>query len=260
MSAAELGARARQYLGTLDRADDLQLDWVEAVDSTNAALLARGCPPPGGWALVAQQQSAGRGRQGRSWHSAAGGGLCLSLALSLPAGPASAMGLSLAAGVAVAETLQSSGVASVALKWPNDIWVEESKLGGLLIELNGRAAACYAVIGLGLNIDQPAGFDPGQPWTDLARLGVQPDRAVLVAQLLSALCEQASVLRREGVSAVLPRWRRFDLLQGRRINVRCGNDELVGQACGIDERGGLRVLHADGERIYLGGDVSLRPA
>jgi BirA family biotin operon repressor/biotin-[acetyl-CoA-carboxylase] ligase len=83
---------------------------------------------------------------------------------------------------------------------------------------------------------------------------------VLVAQLLSALCQQASLLRREGLPGVLPRWRRFDLLQGRRVSVRCGDAELSGQACGIDERGGLRVLHADGERTYLGGDISLRPA
>jgi BirA family biotin operon repressor/biotin-[acetyl-CoA-carboxylase] ligase len=256
----ELGARARQCLDRQEYAKALQLDWVESVDSTNAALLARGCPPSGGWALVAERQNAGRGRQGRTWHSAPGGGLCLSLALPLPAGPASAMGLSLAAGVAVAETLKSLGVEAVALKWPNDLWVEDSKLGGLLIELNGRGAACYAVIGLGLNICQPAGFDPGQPWIDLARLGVQPDRAMLVAQLLSALCRQASLLHREGLPGVLPRWRRFDLLHGRRVSVRCGDEELSGEACGIDERGGLRVQHADGERIYLGADISLRPA
>jgi BirA family biotin operon repressor/biotin-[acetyl-CoA-carboxylase] ligase len=260
MSAAELAARARQRLRTLDQASELQLDWVESVDSTNAVLLARGCPPSGGWALVAEQQNAGRGRQGRSWHSAPGGGLCVSLALRLPDGPASAMGLSLAAGVAVAQTLKSLGVEGVALKWPNDLWVEESKLGGLLIELSGRASDCFAVIGLGLNICQPAGFDPGQPWTDLARLGLQPDRALLVAQLLAALCQQASLLRREGLPAVLPSWRSLDLLHGRSVSVRCGDAELSGQACGIDERGGLRVLHADGERIHLGADVSLRPA
>lgn len=237
-----------------------RVDWLDEVGSTNAHLLAAGPPPPGGHAVLAERQTAGRGRQGRTWLAPVGGSLCLSLALPWPQGPASAAGLPLVAGAAVAEALEQSGVSGLALKWPNDLLFGGAKLGGLLLEF-ASGGQDFLVLGLGLNLRLPEGFDAGQPSTDLAAAGLDPERVELAASLLRALCAAAASLQAHGLQPLLPRWRRFDALFGRTLDVRSGTHSWVGTAAGVDDAGHLRLRLPDGsERSFSAGELQVRSA
>src|SRR5687768_16986841 len=131
------------------------LEAVQSIDSTNAALAARSAPALGcSEVLLAEFQTAGRGRRGRSWLAPPGGAVCLSLSWTFPQVPRDAGALSLAMGVCVLRALKAQGVTGAQLKWPNDILIAARKLGGILIELRAEAAgpAC-AVVGIGLNVE-----------------------------------------------------------------------------------------------------------
>src|SRR5690606_35740726 len=171
----------------------LEVAW--SLDSTNSELLRRQTPETGAAVLLAERQSGGRGRRGRSWASPLAANIYLSLPRRFGGGLARLPGLSLVAGVASAEALHALGFGAVRLKWPNDLVVADPghglrKLGGLLVEGGGEAGGpARAVIGLGLNVAMPDGTaaDIGQPWTDLASLagGQAPSRNAVVAALLS---------------------------------------------------------------------------
>jgi BirA family biotin operon repressor/biotin-[acetyl-CoA-carboxylase] ligase len=257
--AASSETLARSRLVSLDRSPP-QLRWVETTASTNSDLLAGGLPPPEGAALVAEQQSAGRGRLGRRWQALPGASLCLSLALRSPGGAASLAGASLVAGAAVARTLRALGALDVGLKWPNDLWAHERKLGGLLLELGGHGDRTFVVVGVGLNLSLPEEFSPGQAWIDLSRLGLRVDRVELACALVLALRRQLLRLQSEGLQALLPDWHALDCLQDRRVRMCAGEEVREGVAIGIANDGGLRVRHADGERVWYSGEASLRPA
>lgn len=257
--AALLQEAVRLRLRALDALPP-RLRWVDATVSTNTDLLAAGLPHAECDALLAELQSGGRGRLGRRWQSQPGGSLCLSFAMAWPGGPAAAAGASLVAGLAVAEALQSLGFTEVGLKWPNDLWARDRKLGGLLVEFGGPAAAPFLVVGLGLNLALSADFDAGQDWIDLAALGMRPDRVELVARVVLALRARLWQLQREGFDALRPDWQRLDLLQGRAVRMHAGDACWDGIALGLAADGGLRVQHAAGERVWRSGEASLRPA
>ncbi len=235
------------------------LEWVAATGSTNSDLLAAGTPPPEGTVRVAERQTAGRGRLGRRWQSRPGGSLCLSMALPWPGGIATAAGASLIAGLAVAEGLRGLGAVEVGLKWPNDLWARERKLGGLLIEVGGRGEGVFLVVGLGLNLDLPRDFEADVEWIDLATLGLKPDRAELVAVLVRALRTRLRQMQARGLADLLPDWERLDVLRGRAVQMVSGERRWPGRALGLAEDGGLRIEHADGERVWHSGEASLRP-
>ncbi len=257
--AALLQEAVRLRLRALDALPP-RLRWVDATVSTNTDLLAAGLPHAECDVLVAESQSGGRGRLGRRWQSQPGGSLCLSFAMAWPGGPAAAVGASLVAGLAVAEALRSLGVEELGLKWPNDLWARDRKLGGLLVEFGGPAAAPFLVVGLGLNLALSADFDAGQDWIDLAALGMRPDRVELVARVVLALRARLWQLQREGFDALRPDWQRLDLLQGRAVRMHAGDACWDGIALGLAADGGLRVQHAAGERVWRSGEASLRPA
>jgi BirA family transcriptional regulator, biotin operon repressor / biotin---[acetyl-CoA-carboxylase] ligase len=257
--AEALQARAYLRLRELDPRPP-QLRWVETTASTNSDLLAAGVPPPEGAVLLAEEQDGGRGRLGRRWQSAPGGSLCLSLALPWPGGAATAPGASLVAGTGVAQALRALGVSEVGLKWPNDLWARERKLGGLLLELGGPSGRPFLVVGLGLNIALPEDFAPGQAWIDLARLGARIERVELACQLVIALRQHLCRLQDEGLQAQLPAWEALDCLRNRRVWMRAGDDACEGVVVGITKDGALRVQHAQGERVWHSAEASLRPA
>ena len=150
----------------------------EALDSTSDRLLAVDDLPSGPFdACLAEFQSAGRGRRGRRWVAPFASGLCLSVGWSYRDAPAALVALSLAAGVAVLRALGRLGIAGLALKWPNDIVRDDSKLGGILIDLRGEAAGpAYVVVGVGVNVRLPASARErlaaeGVDAVDLAALG-----------------------------------------------------------------------------------------
>lgn len=245
----------------------LQLEIAWSIDSTNSELLRRSAPAQGSVALLAERQTAGRGRRGRSWASPLAAHLYLSLARGFQGGLARLAGLSLVAGVVVCEVLHASGFTAVRLKWPNDLVVVDGsglrKLGGLLVEGGGEAAGqCRAVIGLGLNVRMPPAFAVliDQPWIDLAgMMSVPPSRSALAGSLLAALLPALEEFEDTGLAPFLPRYAMLDALAGRQIEIRDGSRQWSAHALGVADDGALRVRAADGqERRVHAGDVSVR--
>lgn len=239
---------------------------VDTIGSTNAFLLGQRPPRSGlGIACLAEQQTAGRGRRGRQWVSPFGANLYLSLLWQFERPPAALAGLSLAAGVAVAEALGALGVADVGLKWPNDVYWQSCKLGGILVELAGEAdGPTRAVIGVGVNHRMPAESAAviDQAWVDLATVlpRALPSRNALAARLLDGLVGAARRFNEAGLAPFLPAWDRLDCLRGREVAVQFGDRTVTGTEIGVAASGALRVGTGQGEREFLGGEVSLRAA
>ncbi len=240
------------------RLDALEVAWD--IDSTNAELLRR--PASSGvQVLLAERQSAGRGRRGRRWASPLAAHLYVSLQRRFDGGVAALTGLSIAVGVAAAEALHALGFIDVGLKWPNDLLVKDRKLGGILIEFGGEdAGVVRAVIGIGINVRMPesaaAGID--QPWIDLQQLGVDlPSRNALAAAMIGAQVAALEQFSEAGIAPFLPRWRALDALRDRAIDVIAGAHREQGIAIGIRDSGALRVRHANGERDYHSAEISV---
>lgn len=259
-------AAIRAALAPVAAAGIAVLDVAWTLDSTNAELLRRPAPAAGSAVLLAERQTAGRGRRGRSWASPLAANLYLSLSRRFGGGLARLGGLGLAAGVAAAEALHALGLPQRCLKWPNDLVLGGRKLGGLLAEGSGEAAgAARAVVGLGLNVRmaEAAAHGIDQPWTDLARaLGAGvPERNLIVVRLLDRLVPALELFDREGLAPFLPRYAACDALQGRPVTVLTGDGgRCEGAALGVAEDGALRLATAAGERRFHAGEVSVRPA
>ena len=241
-----------------------------SIDSTNDALFA--CFRHR-HALLAEYQTAGRGRRGRSWISPPGCGISISYGFRFDRGLQRLGSLSLVAGVAVAEALAEGGVAdggvAVNLKWPNDLVVGERKLGGLLIEIRGAGAGgpSKAVIGLGINARLPRAAEapgqylpPDQPWTDLYAITKQAlDRNRLAARLIAALDAACREFEQYGFEPFEARWAALDALRGRHVRVIGGNHEkLEGAAEGVTPRGRLRLVRCGNVFELDAGEVSIR--
>jgi BirA family transcriptional regulator, biotin operon repressor / biotin---[acetyl-CoA-carboxylase] ligase len=229
------------------------------VDSTNSELLRRaraGRTEP--LLLLAERQSAGRGRLGRQWQSAPGQGLTFSVGLVLT--PQAWDGLSLAVGVSLAGSLH----ADIQLKWPNDLWWRGHKLGGVLIETVALAAGQrYAVVGVGLNITAPSLLaEPAAaqampvPAAGLQQLLPHTTAAQVLAQLAAPLLADVLLFEHAGFAPFASRFAARDALQG--LAVQC-SDGLRGFAQGVDATGALQVHSAAGLQRVHSGEVSVRP-
>jgi BirA family biotin operon repressor/biotin-[acetyl-CoA-carboxylase] ligase len=184
---------------------------------------------PSGTIVTAAEQSAGRGRHGRVWSAPPGRALLLS-AILRPLGLEHSL-LPLAAPIAVCEAIESLAPVECAIKWPNDVWLDERKVAGVLIEARPPD---WAVIGVGVNVDG----------------------------MRAALCEALGRWVEAPIAEALAEFRARDALSGRDVSWEgAGVEPGSGRAAGVDERGNLLVELADGERLALGsGEISLRPA
>ena len=245
----------------------IEVAW--SLDSTNSELLRRPAPGAGTAVLLAERQTGGRGRRGREWASPLAAHLYASLSRTFAGGLARLGGLSLVAGIAVAEALHGLGFADARLKWPNDVVVAGDgvplrKLGGLLVEGGGEnAGPVRAVIGLGLNVDMPAtaAATIDQPWCDLASLsaGVPPCRNTVAAAVLAHLLPALEQFDAAGLAPFLPRYAALDALAAQPVTVTGAHGEHAGTALGVAEDGALRLRLADGsERSFHAGEVSVR--
>jgi len=217
-------------------------------DSTNERakeLAAAGAPH--GTLVTADEQSAGRGRQGREWTAEPGSALLMSVVLrDLDEGRSL---LPLSAAVAVCEAAEACAAVACQIKWPNDVWVDGRKLAGILVE--GRPQEGWAVVGVGLNvIGYPAALEgvAGALWDEATVDSRQSTEAVLAA-LLSALDRRLS----DDPPRLLDAWRSRDGLRGRTIAWREG----TGVAAGIDDTGALLVDTAGGQVALQAGEVHL---
>ena len=209
---------------------------------------------PGGTVVVAERQTAGRGRQGRSWIAPAGRALTLSVVAKADAGSLDM--LPLATAVAVCEACEQVANVSCAVKWPNDVWIDGHKVAGILIE--ARPQERWAVIGIGLNVSTSAeelGPELRGAATSLAiAQGAPVDRQPALAALLERLAAWLPAAPDRILAAYRPR----DALHGRTIAWTAGAGRLEGEAGGIDGEGNLVVFAPDGTRHTLAaGEVHL---
>jgi len=252
-----------QRIMELSRAGALGPARVEVVaetGSTNADLLARAPTLAAPVLLVAEHQTAGRGRAGRSWLSAPGHSLTFSLAWKFDGGLRTLTGLPLAVGTALAETLGRLGQ-PVQLKWPNDLLKDGDKLAGILVEtVAASEGAVWAIIGIGLNLAMPDELEQqigravaAVPW--LARM----DRDALLAALLDGLVEALALFEKSGFAAFAARWNLLHGWQGQPVTLLDRGEVLhEGVAAGVDDAGRL-LLDTEGGRVAIvAGDVSLR--
>jgi BirA family biotin operon repressor/biotin-[acetyl-CoA-carboxylase] ligase len=226
------------------------------IDSTNSELMRRaraGRMEP--VLLVAEQQTAGRGRLGRGWRS--GVGESLTFSLGLPLAPADWSGLSLAVGVSLAESLHPR----IQLKWPNDLWLSDRKLAGILIETasfgEGRDVQRYAVIGVGINIAAPqsSGLSTAPAW--VRELLPDAQAGDLLLQLAGPLVQAVQAFEALGFGPFQARFDARDLLRDRAVLLSDGTE---GTAHGTDEAGALLVHTAAGMNTVTSSEVSVRPA
>ena len=247
--AAALGGMARRF----------DVDVLAECASTNAELMRRAeTGAPSGSVVVAERQTAGRGRMGRTWFAEPGASLTFSLLWRFAPGTPP-YGLSLAVGVGLAEALEDLGVRDLALKWPNDVLRAGRKLAGVLVEL-APGATHVAVIGVGINLRLPESM-PDEVRAIAAALDVDLSRHDLLAALLNRLHDVLTEFGRDGFLALRTRWL-----------ARCGHIDtavrilsefgppLVGHCIGVDVDGALQIETPSCIQRVLSGEVSLRPA
>lgn len=236
---------------------------LPVIDSTNQYLLDRIPELQSGDSCVAEYQQAGRGRRGRKWFSPFGANLYLSMFWRLEQGPAAAMGLSLVIGIVMAEVLQSLGADHVRVKWPNDLYLHDRKLAGILVELTGKTGdAAQIVIGAGINmVMRNVQADVvNQAWINLQEAGISIDRNDLAIRLIKALRNSLTQFEQEGLLPFLSRWEKLDNFIHRPVKLIIGDKEIYGTSRGIDAQGAL-LLEQDGiVKPWVGGEISLRSA
>jgi BirA family transcriptional regulator, biotin operon repressor / biotin---[acetyl-CoA-carboxylase] ligase len=242
------------------------VDACELCDSTSSELSRRAeLGAPAGTVLVADQQSAGRGRRGRHWLSSPEASLTFSLLWRFAGSPAHLAGLSLAVGVALARAVENLGATGVCLKWPNDVLLrqgdEYAKLAGILIELSSDRRGTQAVIGIGLNLLPPDGDLP-QPAAGLSQaMAAVPERHVVLAAILSALAGVLDAFAAEGFAGSKGEWQQRHAWQGESVSLLGeGEAPLAGRCLGADDDGALLLETASGIQRIFSGDVSLRRA
>lgn len=236
---------------------------LPVIHSTNQYLLDIADSLVSGDACVAEYQQAGRGRRGRQWFSPFGANLYLSMFWRLEQGPSAAIGLSLVIGIVMAEVLQRLGAPDVRVKWPNDLYMDDKKLAGILVELSGKAGdSANIVIGAGINLSM-RDPDPNvvtQEWANLQDSNVNIDRNQLVAELVKTLRDSLKQFEVEGLASFIKRWDKLDNFLNRPVKLLIGDKEIYGIARGIDAQGAL-LLDMNGEiKPFIGGEISLRSA
>ncbi|OOE87064.1 MULTISPECIES: bifunctional biotin--[acetyl-CoA-carboxylase] ligase/biotin operon repressor BirA [unclassified Salinivibrio] len=235
---------------------------IPVIDSTNQHLMERVGQLSPGSVCLAEYQQQGRGRRGRAWQSPFGSNLYLSMYWRLDAGPAAAMGLSLVVGVAMTKALHDLGAPGVKVKWPNDLYYQDKKLAGILVEMTGQTGdAAHIVIGMGLNLGMGAHLNDNidQPWAKLAQAcSPMPARNTLAANLIDRLKASLIAYEQQGMASILADWPQLDNFIGRPVKLLMGDRQVKGIERGIDEHGAL-LLEVDGNITpYLGGEISLR--
>lgn len=243
----------------------LTVEVLPQMDSTNSELMRRaraGQAEP--VLLVAADQTAGRGRMGKTWLSQPGDSLTFSL--GLPLQPQDWAGLSLAVGVSLAESLGHLLKRPVELKWPNDVWLDGRKLAGVLVETAHHATARTVVVGVGINVAHvprqwsatplAAGGWPGVEPTCVADHQPQADAADVLQAVAPALLRDVLAFEALGFAAFVARFATHDVLLGRPLRLSDGTE---GEGRGVDPTGALLVMTPQGLRTVHSAEVSVRP-
>lgn len=254
-------AQIEAHLNSAVRAQISSIEIYNTLDSTSAELLRRSdYHEPA--VCLADQQTAGRGRRGRTWHSPAGANLYCSLAWQFSQTPAQLSGLSALTAIATAEALQCLGV-NCGLKWPNDVlWPASStghKLAGILLESSMQKGTTLIVAGIGLNVAMPKNSPIGQAWIDLQQILQQiPERNFLVAGLLNVLVPWYQQVAADDWPDLARLWDQYDVYKDQQVQLLSTQKTLTGRALGIDQQGALRLANKNGQQTIHHGELSLR--
>jgi BirA family transcriptional regulator, biotin operon repressor / biotin---[acetyl-CoA-carboxylase] ligase len=247
-----------------------QLAVLDHVDSTNSVArqqLINGNGGPG-YICLAERQTLGRGRLGRSWVSPFGRNIYFSATWEFQGGVAELEGLSLAVGVAVCHAIRSFDVDAVALKWPNDVLLHGRKVGGILLEMIGDPVGpCQVIVGIGLNLAMPGNVTIDQPWADLADYPAVT-RNGLAGAVISELLPLLSTYADLGFRHYKPQWETCDAYNGKQVQLTVPGKTMPGKTMpgkiitgisrGVATNGAI-CLEIDGTRHFFnGGEISLR--
>ena len=253
----------------LERISPATRTWVseigvhEEINSTNTHLMTRAAAEDiDGVVCIAERQTAGRGRRGRTWLTPSGGAIALSLGRHLSVAVAEIAPLSLIVGLAVANAMHDSGVNGVSLKWPNDILLDGAKVGGILIELAAITQPLKIVIGVGINVGAGAEVRTrlGVPVGDVREKNRTISRNNLAAGLIDNIHDFATRFEQHGFPAMRSDWETIHAHQGRHVLVIGANETVEGIARGVTASGELVLETDSGIRCFSGGEVSLRGA
>jgi BirA family transcriptional regulator, biotin operon repressor / biotin---[acetyl-CoA-carboxylase] ligase len=253
-------AESRHRLGALGQ----PLLYFSAIGSTNdvAASIAEGGPSDGA-VVIADAQTAGRGRRGRPWFSPPGSGLYVSIVLDIPGrspDPARATALlTLAAGAALSEAVEAATGIRADIKWPNDLLIDGRKIGGILAEgVTNATQLTSVVLGYGINL-APSSFPPelrGRASSLETELGRPVDRAALCVETLIAVARRRDDLVAGRFDAILSAWReRAPRSRGALVTWRSESGPRSGVTMGIDEQGALLIRVGSGVERILAGEV-----
>lgn len=242
---------------------NLSLVVLDEVDSTNAEVLRQIAENvPGTPAVIADCQTAGRGRRGRVWSSPRGQNLYLSMALTFHGGFSVLDGLSLVLGVAVANALESLGAEGIGLKWPNDIFLPGGKLGGILIELQGelQEGVVQVIAGIGINVHMAEADGVDQPWRSLSNgcPSVPWTRNAIAGAIISAVLDASHQFSERGFGGFREPWQARDIFSG--LSLQAKNGSVNGVGAGIDDAGNYLVDTGEGVVPVRAGEISLRVA
>ena len=256
--------RILHSLADLTRAHLEDLEVFAETESTNSYLLGQPGPAPGSFRVaMAEHQSAGRGRLNRSWHSTPSSGICLSVSYTFASRPQDFSSLTLAIGANVADVLDRLGIRGIGLKWPNDIVIDDGKVGGILTEvLPAPSEGVTVVVGIGLNVDFRCADDIDKissntgRVTDLASCCDElPGRSVISARLIDCVFDAMLQFSADGFAPFINTWQRFDWLRGQHIRIELTDELVPGVAQGIDVDGTLILETETGRRRIVSGSV-----
>lgn len=237
---------------------------LNTTDSTNKQafqLLTQNTSPP--FAVTAEQQTDGRGRRGRRWISPFASNIYYSLLLRIDRGMQQLEGLSLTIGLAVLHTLKQYKLTNAGLKWPNDILINNQKIAGILLELQGDPAdICHVVIGIGLNVNmQKTAEQTTLPWTSIYhQTGQIIDRNQLIITLSQSLDYYLTIHMQKSFTALKEEWEANNLWQNKEVNLLQGEQQISGRMIGIDNTGALKLQLHNEIKYFNAGEVSLRLA
>lgn len=244
-----------------------QIHYFEEVGSTQrvaAEMAEQGAPA--GTVVIAELQTAGRGRLGRSWHSPPGVNLYATIILRPKIPLVEVPRLSLVAGVAAAEALETVAPGMVALKWPNDVWLDGRKAGGIIAEAitDSRQQLTCVLLGIGLNLnlaleDLPSDLH-GKATSVRIATGRQCDRPAIAAALFNRLHSRYMEAEAHGFAAVRPAFEHFMALRGRRVTVVEAGTPVAGTVRGIGMDGALLLETDSGTVRVMAGDVTVEGA
>ena len=240
----------------------ISLEIFESLESTSHYLKSK-MPFKTQTICLSEYQSKGRGRLGRKWVSPFGRKIYCSFSGVFKKDIGEMSGLSLVVAILTANALEACNPKiKIQLKWPNDFYINNRKMGGILIELMGEAYGnCQAIIGIGLNVNMKdiELVDLDQPWISLEHVVQEKlDRNIIIGNILLTMLEGLEVFNHKGLEVFLAEWEKYDLLKNQKVSLDIGGSKVVGISRGIDHQGFLLVENAAGSiQKFSYGDTSL---